>query len=231
MRAAPVSRLLGWLFWRDAHAKVASSTVVCHEWLSTIGGSDKVAAEIANGLDADYVFALTVDDELVTRLGIRADVIESRIGRFVRADRRWQLLLPLMPTIWHSLDLRSASTVVTSSHAFVNCVRGPAGRVVSYCHTPMRYAWDWKLERERIPRALRRLWPLFSIFLRRRDRRSSRTVHRYVANSRYVQGRIQRYYQRSSTVINPPIDLARWSHDRSPRDGYVLYAGDRKSVV
>jgi glycosyltransferase involved in cell wall biosynthesis len=42
--------------------------------------------------------------------------------------------------------------------------------------------------------------------LRAWDRRTSARVHRFAANSRYVAGRILRYYARDSVVIPPPVD-------------------------
>jgi glycosyltransferase involved in cell wall biosynthesis len=42
--------------------------------------------------------------------------------------------------------------------------------------------------------------------LARWDRATAGRVDRFVANSRYVAGRIRRYYNRGSTVVYPPVD-------------------------
>jgi glycosyltransferase involved in cell wall biosynthesis len=222
---SPLARVLGRLFWPDAPTDLTGTVVVCHEWLVTLGGSDKVAAEIANAIDADYVAVLAASPDLVAQLRIKAPVVESRLGKYVRNDRRWQLLLPLMPLIWRAFDARRARLLVTSSHAFVNCARGPEGRVVSYCHTPMRYAWEWQVEAGRIPGLLRRIWPTVARGLRSIDRRASRSVTRYVSNSANVRERIARCYQRDAVVVHPPIDLDWWTPDHGERGEFVLVAG------
>ncbi len=224
-RRSPLARVLGRLFWPDVPADLTGAVVVCHEWLVTLGGSDKVAAEIANAIDADCVAVLAASPDLVAQLRIKAPVIESRVGKYVRDDRRWQLLLPLMPLIWRAFDARQARLLVTSSHAFVNCARGPAGRVVSYCHTPMRYAWEWQVEAGRIPGVLRRIWPAVAGVLRSIDRRASRSVNRFVSNSANVRERIARCYQRDAVVVHPPIDLDWWTPDHGQREDFVLVAG------
>ena len=68
----------------SARPVVDGRVIVCHEWLVTIGGSDKVAAELAAALDADYVFVLAARPEIVDRLQFKAPVIESRLGKYVR---------------------------------------------------------------------------------------------------------------------------------------------------
>src|SRR5690606_129544 len=113
MTTGRLSRFFQRLLWPRAPRSLDGCTVVSHEWLSTLAGSDRVAAEIAEAVDADYVFTLTADPGLVEHLGIKAPVIDCRLGPHVAQARRWQLLLPVMPVIWRSLDVRSASTVVT----------------------------------------------------------------------------------------------------------------------
>ncbi|TDT15616.1 glycosyltransferase involved in cell wall biosynthesis [Ilumatobacter fluminis] len=193
--------------------------MVCHEWLAVLGGSDKVAAELAGVAEADVVYTFAVDAGCVDELGFDAPVVTWRLGRWAGRSRRFTLLLPIMPIVWWALDLGHADLVVTSSHSCVNSIRTPAARRVSYCHTPMRYAWDWRLERERMPRPLRPLMPIGAAAFRRLDRRWSSRVDTYIANSSFVAGRIAAAYGRAdAVVIPPPIDVA------APEPGRVVDA-------
>jgi len=96
---------------------------------------------------------------------------------------------------------------------------------ISYCHTPMRYAWEWREERTRLPRPARPVLRPAAAVLRSGDRRWSRNVDTYVANSSFVAERIRRAYGREATVIHPPIDVHDWTPGAASDSGYFLVAG------
>ena len=213
-------------FWWPTVApdEFAGGTVVVHEWLTTAAGSDKVAAELVTVSGAMAVMCLSARPEVIDDLGITVPVHQSRVGGWAQSGNRWHLLLPLMPVIWGSLRLSGVDTVVTSSHALVNSLP-VAGRRVCYCHTPVRYGWEWRMERGRLPQRLQPLVRPGAALLRRWDRRMSRRVDVYVANSRFVAGRILRSYGRTSTVVYPPIDIDRFAPAAVTRTDEFLVAG------
>ena len=185
---------------------------LCHEWLTTYGGSEQVAARIASVLGIREVFTFTARPELAERLFPDALVHALPLGERPSARHHWQRYLPLMGAAWSRLDLNGFDIVITSSHSCVNAIRVPSGaRHLSYCHTPMRYAWTWRQEIERIPRVARPVWPVAADALRAADRRWSRHVDRYIANSKHVAGRIRRAYGRGADVVYPPVDVSFWT--------------------
>jgi glycosyltransferase involved in cell wall biosynthesis len=202
----------------------AGRNVVAHEWLTSAAGSDKVAAELVGVSEAAAVICLSARPEVVLALGIEVPVHQSRIGRWAASGNRWHLLLLLMPVIWGSLRLSGVATVISSSHSLVNSIPA-AGRRVCYCHTPVRYGWEWKMERGRLPRWLRPLMRPGSAVLRHWDRRIARRVDVFVANSRFVAERILAAYGRSATVVYPPIDLDQFQLSNEPRSEEFLIAG------
>ncbi len=200
---------------------------VCHEWITTFSGSEQVAAAIAEALDAARVFTFTGERELITTLfGDRPVETVGRLGRSRLAQRHWQWFLPQMPRSWRSLDLSGFDVVVTSSHATVNSIRVPDGVHISYCHTPMRYAWEWEQELDRFPLPLAKLWPFIASSLRRQDLERSHNVDLFIANSHNVAARIRRYYARDAEVVYPPIDTTYWTPDpRHEKESFFLVAG------
>ncbi len=90
----------------------------------------------------------------------------------------------------------------------------------------MRYAWEKRfLEGEEIGTVGRLALPALLPLLRRQDLAGSASPDVFVANSRHVAERIERYYGRSSVVVNPPVDVERFlglAHD--PED-YLLVFG------
>ena len=133
-------RLISRVVWPDAASVVDAETIVCHDWLAVLGGSDKVAAELADLTDASAIVTFAVADECVDALDLSVPVITWRFGRWAGRSRRFALMLPFMPIVWWALDLGRPGLVVTSSHSCVNAVRAPNSRRVSYCHTPTRTA-------------------------------------------------------------------------------------------
>ena len=203
-------RLRSWisrLIWPEARSHAGAQTVVCHEWIASHGGSDKVAVDLADIADADVIYTFALADWREAMLVPGMPVVTWRFGRWAGRSRRFSNMLPIMPIVWWALDLDRASLVITSSHSCVNAVRTPHASRLSYCHTPMRYAWEWRLEVGRLPAPLRPTLPFAAAVFRRLDRRWSKRVDRYVANSTFVAGRISNAYGVDALVIPPPVDV------------------------
>jgi glycosyltransferase involved in cell wall biosynthesis len=100
----------------------------------------------------------------------------------------------------------------------------------SYCHTPMRYAWDQRadyfgsdvgddaspLSAIRHPLATARNVILDRI--RDWDCRASDRVTHFIANSHSIATRIRNCYDRDSVVIHPPVDTEFYTPNDTPRD-------------
>lgn len=200
---------------------------LCHEWLTTYGGSEQVAQRMARVLRVEDVFVFAARPELARELFPEQQVRVHPLGTSRLGREHWQRFLPIMPYAWSHLGLEGFDAVVTSSHACVNAIRVPEGTPhISYCHTPMRYAWEWRSELGRVPVPIRPLWPVVAAAFRRADRRWSRRVTRFVANSRHVAGRIRTYYGREADVVYPPIDTSYWTPEPGARPtGPFLVAG------
>jgi len=116
--------------------------------------------------------------------------------------------------------------VLSSSHCVAKGVRPAPGALhLSYCHTPMRYAWDRYHDYfgpGRVPGPVRLLIRPLAARLRAWDTRSAARVHRFAANSAYVAGRIRRYYGRDSVVIPPPVDTTFFTPGPAAPGGYDL---------
>ena len=141
--------------------------------------------------------------------------------------RFYRHALPAFPIAIELFDLDGFDLVVSSSHCAAKSVVVPGrARHVCYCHTPMRYAWD-QFPNYFGPDRLGRLGSLAAAAAMRRlarwDAATAGRVDRYVANSRYVAGRIRRYYGRDALVVYPPVDTAFYSPDgRSPEPYFLI---------
>jgi glycosyltransferase involved in cell wall biosynthesis len=89
----------------------------------------------------------------------------------------------------------------------------------------MRYAWD-QFEAYFGPERVGRLGhavarPVLG-WLARWDRDTAGRVDQYVANSRFVAGRIERYYNRRAVVLYPPVDTRFFTPGGAAPEPYFL---------
>ncbi len=200
---------------------------VVHDWLTGMRGGEKVL---------DALCELYPEAELFTLLHVRGSVsprIEHRrvhtsfVQRLPRSATSYRWYLPLFPAAIEQFDLDRFDLVISSSHCAAKSVipRGGA-RHISYCHSPMRYAWDQfpaYFGPERVGRFASR-W-VYRPVLARLARWDAATVHRvdrFLANSQYVAGRIRRYYNREATTVYPPADTAFYQPASTPAASHFL---------
>ena len=181
-----------------------------HDWLTGMRGGEKVLLSLAEMFpDAPIYTLLHVKGSVAPALEARS-IHTTFVQRLPRAQTRYRHYLPLFPAAAASLDLSEYDLVVSSSHCVAKGVRVADGAVhLCYCHTPMRYVWDRYDDyfgRGRLSALGRALVPLVAEGLRAWDVATVPRVHHFAANSRYVAGRIRRYYGREAEVIAPPVD-------------------------
>ena len=199
---------------------------IAHEWVVTLGGSERVTLEFAELFPGAPVFTTVYDRDRAPAAFRKLDVRPSFLQHIPRAKTHWQSFLPLMPLAFSRFDTSAFDLVMISSHAAAKAIPKPAGQVhVCYCHTPMRYAWDLYdvyLKHSGLD-PLRRLAAGTTLkAMRRWDARSARRIDAFIANSENVRGRIQRYYNRDAVVIRPPIDCARFRPGGPVGDHFLL---------
>ena len=200
--------------------------VLVHDWLTGMRGGEKVLEVFCRMFPAADLLTL------VHARGTTSPAIEARrvrtslIQRLPWPDRLYRHYLPLFPTAIECFDLDDADLIISTSHCAAKSVV-PTGRAihVCYCHSPMRYAWDqfdayFGPERlGSIGSALAR--PVLA-WLARWDRNTAGRVDRYVANSRFVAGRIERYYNRGAAVLHPPVNTDFFTPGTASPESYYL---------
>jgi glycosyltransferase involved in cell wall biosynthesis len=199
---------------------------VVHEWLTVPGGSEQVVLELLKMFPDAELYTTVYDPRPWPALLTERPVHSSFLNRIPGAASHYQQLLPLMNRAIRSFDMSGFDLVLSSSHACAKNVRTPAGALhVCYCHTPMRYAWDADfLQGEDVPRLIRPLLPLLMSWLRRQDLAGASGPDVFVANSRHVAERIERYYGRSAEIVHPPIDVDHFlGIERRPEDFYLVF--------
>ena len=186
-----------------------------HDWLDRpMGGGERVLMELAGMFPEAPVYTLLFDPSRFEGGIDPRRVRTSWLQRLPRAVRtRPRSLLPLIPTAVEALDLSGYDLVISSSVAFVKNVLTPPGTLhISYCHSPMRFAWDyWPRYLDDMGAGPLRRLAVSALVSRIRlwDLAGAARVDRWITNSRTSAARLRKYYRVTEVeVIHPPVDVA-----------------------
>jgi glycosyltransferase involved in cell wall biosynthesis len=153
----------------------------------------------------------------------------SWLQRLPGGTRHYKKLLPFFPSALSRLKVRGPVDLLLSSDAsLIKGLSYPGGTPhVCYCHSPPRYLWDLQsdyMESSDAGGAIgRTIFQRMTPSLREFDRRAAGRVTDFIANSAFVQKRIQDYYGRESTVIHPPVALDAFTPSvREPEDFHLV---------
>jgi glycosyltransferase involved in cell wall biosynthesis len=156
----------------------------------------------------------------------KMDIRTSFMQKFPMVTKHHQPYLPFYPFAMESFDLRGYDLVLSSSSAFgKGVITSPETMHICYCHTPMRWCWNYNeyVEREQLGTMTRRILPFMIMGLRVWDQTSAARVDHFIANSPVVAERIRKYYRRESVVIPPPVEAHRFPFDSTTQpDDYFL---------
>ena len=197
-----------------------------HDWLTGMRGGERTLEAICELFPDAHLFTLLHVPGSVSSAIEAVPLHTSFLQRVPFAGRLYRPLLPLFPAAMEQFDLDSFDLVLSSSHCAAKSVV-PTGRArhLSYCFTPMRYAWDQfdaYFGPDRVGHTASRLFRIGLSAMARWDASTAGRVQRYVAISQYVAGRIRRYYNRDARVVHPPVDTTFFHPSGRSSDGYAL---------
>ncbi len=210
--------------------RLECTAALTHHWLIRRRGGERVLEAIAALLPADspiYTLVHNPDFRFEPDDPTR-EIHTSFIQHIPHALKLYPKLLPLMPLAYRRMRLPDVDLVVCSDAAIAKAMTPHArSKVACYCHSPARYAWEPELSREyrrTLPRVLYPLWEWTTARIRKADHAAAQRVDQFVANSRHVAARIERYYGRDSVVVYPPVDLPS-KPTTTAREDFLLAVG------
>jgi glycosyltransferase involved in cell wall biosynthesis len=213
----------------DSVVPLPCSAVLTHHWLVRRRGGERVLEALAELLPDSPIYTFVYDPAGLADSALSRRVVRTSLLQYVPGARRhYPKLLPLLPLAAWALRLPPVDLVVCSDAALAKAMRAhPRSKVVCYCHSPMRYAYEEQTAadyRRSVPSPLRPLWGVVRTLVRRVDRRAARRVNLFIANSRHVAERIRRYYGADAVVVYPPVDIPPqpWT---GPREDFYLCVG------
>jgi glycosyltransferase involved in cell wall biosynthesis len=198
---------------------------IVHDWLTGMRGGEKCLEPLCRRWPQAKLFTLLHAKGAMSPTIEAMDIRTSFLQRVPSIEKRYRYFLPLMPVAarW---PIRDVDLVVSLNHAVAKSAKAPAGVPhVSYCFTPMRYAWHMKDSYfgDRVKGLKARALDAFMGRMREWDRKTASRVTHFVAISETIRERIRECYGRESHVINPPVDTDFYTPDPTvKREDYYL---------
>jgi glycosyltransferase involved in cell wall biosynthesis len=209
---------------------------IVHYWFVRRRGGERVVETIASLFPGADLYFVVADpgqfpDSLRNRT-IRTSFVQNLPGSL-----RWHRhFIPLYPLALEQFDFSGYDLVFSSeSGPAKGIVTGARTCHICYCHSPMRYLWDY-YHRYRnssgFGRITRLIFSAAAHYLRVWDLASASRVDYFVANSETTAARIRKHYRRVAEVIFPPVDAHRTQVPVEARDHYLVvsHLADYKRV-
>ena len=198
-----------------------------HDFLVQMGGAERVTEVLHRTLPgAELHTTMAVPERLSPYLKMAAPRT-TWMQRLPWKTKLFRHYFMLYPFAVQGADLSEYDLVVSSCFGFAKGVRRREGAVhVCYCHNPMRWVWRTNdyLAKEGFSNFKRSLIELALRPLKAWEMRAARRPDYYIANSEVVAERLRFAFGVESTVINPPIDTARFKPSAVTDDYFLVLA-------
>ena len=198
---------------------------IVHDFLMQMGGAEKVVEVLHEMFPDAPIYTSAFDRDAMPAHYRNWEIHTTFLQRLPLKRRTHRAALLLYPAAFESFDLSNFDLVVSSSSWFAKgVITQPHTTHICYTHTPMRLAWmpNSYMKEERISMMMRTLMAPGLNYLRTWDVQASMRVDHYVANSRIVADRIQKFYRRESAVIAPPVETKRFYVSPETDDYYIM---------
>lgn len=181
-----------------------------HDFLDQYGGAERVLEVMTKIYPEAPIYTLLYDKEKMRGKFEDKKIHTSylqKFPRFLKKRKKW--MLPIIPPAPETFDLRDYDLVITSSGAWTKGIVTRLNTIhISYVHSPMRFVWDVNgeyLNSQKKACPINFLARIILNYIRLWDKSAADRPDYLVANSRYTQERIKKYYGRESEVIYPPV--------------------------
>jgi glycosyltransferase involved in cell wall biosynthesis len=184
------------------------------DWLTEFGGAEKVFAAIYSIFPEADIYTLVASPEVLNELGIDPSKVNtSFLQKMPGCPKHYRNYLPLFKYAIEQFDLSNYNLIISSSYCVAKGVLTNHNQIhISYCHSPVRYAWDLYhqyLKEAKLNSGTKGLVVKYFLHkLRNWDVNSSNRVDFFISNSNYISSRISKIYRRKATTIYPPVNIS-----------------------
>lgn len=181
-----------------------------HDWLPFMGGAERVLTNFLEVYPEATIYTTICNKSKLDSPLKEANIITSSLQKKGKEIENHRKLFPFMPTAIESFDLNEYDIVLSSSSSVAKgVITKPDTMHICYCHSPMRYGWEFSHEyagKMAGKGSLKsKILSYFLTGVRLWDNVSADRVDYFIANSENVARRIWKHYRREAVVIHPPV--------------------------
>lgn len=203
---------------------------IVHDYIKEYGGAEKVLEELHNLFPKAPIYTtvylpnfLGPHKERFQKMDIRPSILQY-IPFKSKLISPLRLLAILVFKFWNfsKYDL----VIVSATGAYQpNLINKGKAKQICYCHTPPRYLYGYSTARnwQKLP-VINVLASIANHFLRMVDFKSAQNVDLFIANSKEIKSRIERFYRKDSIVVYPPVSLS-IAQKSYQKENYYLAGG------
>jgi glycosyltransferase involved in cell wall biosynthesis len=197
-----------------------------HDWLTGMRGGEKVLEALCDLYPEAPIYTLIHVPGTVSKKIESHPIHTSFLQRMPMVRKHYRNYLPLFPSAIESFNLRNFDFIISSSHCVAKgVIPSLEAKHLCYIHTPMRYIWSHYEDYfgdHRTGYIKRKTVSRVAKYLKLWDVASNKRVDQFVANSKFVAGRLENYYGREASVIYPPVDVDFFQPGDKPREDFYL---------
>lgn len=195
-----------------------------HEMLTKLGGAERVLKTLTEMYPKAPIFTLLHDKKKTDEWFGGKKVHTSYLQRYFDFLKKPKYLLSKMPKAIEQFNFKNYDVVISSSSAFAHGIKtNPDTKHICYCHSPMRYAWDYTHEYTKNYSGLMKYMIAKQLnVIRQWDYLASDRADVIISNSKHVQKRVEKYWRKQSEIIHPPVNVKRFTAKKDHEDYFLI---------
>ncbi len=194
-----------------------------HELLLKLGGAERVLRQLLDIYPQSPVYTLLHNPKKTEDWFHGERIYTTNLQKYYKILNSPKYLLPKMIKAIESFDFKNFDLVISSSSAFAHGINTKEVKHICYCHSPMRYAWDYTHEyTKNMSFIMRYISSSLLKDIRLWDYKIANRPHKIIANSKHVQKRISKYWRQESQVIYPPVNIKSFIPSPSHEDYFLI---------
>ncbi len=197
-----------------------------HEFLTQYGGAERVLEALLEIFPNATIHTLVFDRQKMGKYFGKYEIKTSWIQKMPLGVSKYKWYLPIMHKAIESFDFEKYDLVLSDASAFAKGVITKKNTLhICYCHTPTRYLWnetEFYLKTAPIPFFIRPVMPYVINNLKKWDYKAAQRPDFIIANSKTIQKRIKKYYDRDSVVIHPFVDVEKFCISKNIKNYYLI---------